>query len=560
MDARPTDDTRRPRTISLNRRLTLTYALIAIPFMLASGWFMYQRQVAVSEKSNALLTERAEHRAAQLRESLLRAEQALQIVSIVTANLPAADCSDRLPALLAAASIDGLDHVRVADADGTVRCAVSKGESGGSAADRPEFQLSRSAGRVAVVTPSGVAEPLRIALPRRSDSTGEFTGAVLATLSVEKFALPQPREPSPPPIGSWLVDSAGKADALPGTTDAPPVALFDGKVDQTAPLLVERGDSLLSLAPVSPDLALISRFRSADVAPAIFGRFALPVAVLCGLLLTGLAVLLIGLSRWVVEPLQTLDRIILSGAGNSDDPGLSDLPDQIYHLGQSFASRHAEWSRDLQWRELLLQEVHHRIKNSFQMVLSLLRMQERSVTDPQAVAILRSAQERVSTLFIVHRMLERGADGEVAEAGELLWSIADTLISGTENAGRIAFDVDADPLPLRPDQAVVLGLIVNEWVINSLQHGFPGDRQGRIQVTLRVRDDVITLYYADDGIGRSDRSRRPGFGTRLISGLVQQLEGDLAALPGPGSRWELRFRMPTTRDDQPTKAPAVNDR
>jgi len=545
---------------SLRRRLTLTYILIAIPFIAVSGYDLVQRQVAMDQRAAAALAAETEHLGAQLRSDIVRVQQTLATIALLRPVDSQPGCDQRRPQLQGVLVAAGVERLVLADADGAVICAVGEANLGGSVRDWPSFAETRRTREPAVALtrgprPGGLAM-LEAAYPEPAEAAGGAAGVVLATLPAARLAAIAAGWAGPRTASLWLEGGngepvrllAGDAGTGPPANAVPPPAAGVGRS-------ADGGAVSLAVA-VADGVALVVRVPSEDVIAATFAHLFAPLVILAGLLLTGIAILLIGITRWVFEPLQALARTISSTPAAVDvEPSLVELPDQIYQLGQSFASRHAEWSRDLQLRELMVAEVNHRIKNSFQMVLSLLRMQERSIGDPKAAAILRVAQERVSTLFVVHRLLERSADGEVADAGELVWAIAETLIPGGDAAGRISFHVDAGPLLLRADQAVVIGLIVNEWITNSLRHGFPGNRTGRIEVHMELAGSEVTLHYADDGIGLRDQ-RRPGFGTRLITGLVQQLDGSLTALPGPGSRWELRFQLPVAKEPPPL-APAA---
>jgi two-component sensor histidine kinase len=120
--------------------------------------------------------------------------------------------------------------------------------------------------------------------------------------------------------------------------------------------------------------------------------------------------------------------------------------------------------------------------------------------------------------------------------------VVDTLVAGFGMVDRIAVEVKVTPAPLRAEDALALGLLLNEWVTNSLKHAYPGLRGGTIRIALTVAEDEVQLDYADDGVGVEGLRSRPGIGTGIVAGLVRQLEGRLEQVPVVlGMAYRLRF-------------------
>jgi two-component sensor histidine kinase len=96
---------------------------------------------------------------------------------------------------------------------------------------------------------------------------------------------------------------------------------------------------------------------------------------------------------------------------------------------------------------------------------------------------------------------------------------------------------------LRAEEAVALGLLLNEWVTNSLKHAYPDGREGVIRIAIALDGPDMVLHYADGGVG-SGGGRRDGLGTAITAGLTKQLQGELERVPGAGEAYRLRFPVP----------------
>lgn len=199
--------------------------------------------------------------------------------------------------------------------------------------------------------------------------------------------------------------------------------------------------------------------------------------------------------------------------------------------------------RPLGEKEVLLSELHHRVKNNLAVVASLLSFQGRAIREPRLVAALDASRDRVRSMALVHELLYRGPDADRLDAGAYLRRLTDSLLEAYTPAGTAvesAFDVE--PLPLPMDAILACGLIVNELVTNSLKHAFPGRPAGRISVGLRRADRGAELTVADDGRGL-DGNAADGLGLRLVAMMVRQLDGSLAQRSGHGLTSSVTFPL-----------------
>ena len=217
-------------------------------------------------------------------------------------------------------------------------------------------------------------------------------------------------------------------------------------------------------------------------------------------------------------------------------------------VGYSRIFRHVtERKREKQEKEILLQEIHHRVKNNLALICSLFFLQSTYTQDPATVRILRESQDRVRSMALVHETLYRSGDFASVNFGDYVRSLAGQLLQTYRLPGQtIRLSTELEKVDMRIDRAVPCGLILNELVTNSLKHAFPDARNGEIRITLnRQADGLHFLEVADDGAGlRHDVNPRTdhSLGLRLIRSLTQQLDGvfDITnAQPGTVARLRL---------------------
>jgi PAS domain S-box-containing protein len=198
-------------------------------------------------------------------------------------------------------------------------------------------------------------------------------------------------------------------------------------------------------------------------------------------------------------------------------------------------------------KEVLLREVHHRVRNNLQIISSLLRLESRSVREEPALRILNETQSRIHALAIIHELLYESKDMEHLSRREYIARIARHLYqSFGVGPDRIRLTISADDVECPIKIAVPLGLIVNELVSNCLEHAFPGNRCGEIRVSIGpIDENQSELVVADDGIGMSadvEVSSAETFGLYLINTLAEQLHGTMELNRRRGVEARIRFR------------------
>ena len=196
--------------------------------------------------------------------------------------------------------------------------------------------------------------------------------------------------------------------------------------------------------------------------------------------------------------------------------------------------------RSLEEKEVLLREIHHRVKNNLQVISSLLGAQARSVDAPDVKQRFAETKDRVRSMAAIHEHLYQSDDLARVAFNEYLEVLLDELFRShrTDHIDR-ALETDAQPLPV--DQAIPAGLIVNELVSNALEHAFPDDHGGTVSVTYWGKGKEATVIVADDGPGAPDLKSEGTLGLRLVRGLTRQLRGTVSTQTEDGVRVTITF-------------------
>jgi two-component sensor histidine kinase/HAMP domain-containing protein len=263
----------------------------------------------------------------------------------------------------------------------------------------------------------------------------------------------------------------------------------------------------------------------------------------------------------IVRRLTALNDVIKVIAGRNWDRRIGDVgSDELGRLAASFDRmvdelQHAyveqqmnerQLRASLDEKEILLKEVHHRVKNNLQIISSLLRLQARRVSEPSSRVTLQESQNRIYSIALVHEQLYRLGELRSIQFRQYARSLAATLVSMyMGRSSRVSVDVSGANVELGVDVAVPCGLIVNELLTNSLKHGFPDARTGRVWVSLAVEaDGNVLLDVGDDGVGlpsNRDWSEYSSLGLQLVRRLVAQLRGSVEVTGNEGVRFLLRF-------------------
>jgi len=195
-------------------------------------------------------------------------------------------------------------------------------------------------------------------------------------------------------------------------------------------------------------------------------------------------------------------------------------------------------------KELLLREVHHRIKNNMNTINSLLTLQAETMKDPAGIAALEDAQNRVQSMLVLYDKLYRSEDFRELSLKEYLPSLVDEITANFMIHESVKVEKHIEDFNVDAKTLFPLGIIINEVITNSMKYAFTGKDMGLITVSASMKDNRAIIIIADDGIGipeSVDIERSPGFGLSLISMLTDQIGGTIRIERGNGTKFIIEF-------------------
>ena len=203
----------------------------------------------------------------------------------------------------------------------------------------------------------------------------------------------------------------------------------------------------------------------------------------------------------------------------------------------------------LREKDVLLREIHHRVKNNMQVISSLLSLQSERFPDASVREAFRESQDRIKSMALVHEKLYQTKDLSRIDFSDYVKSLTSFLFRTYKtDETRIALKLDLDRTSLDINAAIPCGLILNELVLNALKHAFPGDRKGEITVGLHESEGgLIRLTVRDNGIGFPegiDIAHTDTLGLQIISLLTEQLDGRIEVRRNGGTVFTLSFKLP----------------
>jgi len=200
----------------------------------------------------------------------------------------------------------------------------------------------------------------------------------------------------------------------------------------------------------------------------------------------------------------------------------------------------------LREKEVLLREVHHRVKNNLQIVSSLLSLQEEKVDNPAALAILEESRGRVTSMALIHEQLYRSRDFSEIDAQDYLRQFLTRLVSTYAGGREVSLGLSLCPMHLNLDQAVPFGLIMNELITNALRHGFKDRTRGTLRVEMSQEDSGISIIVEDDGSGLPadfDLGKVSTLGLQIVTMLAKQLRGEFVVESAHPARFRVRLPL-----------------
>jgi two-component sensor histidine kinase len=193
----------------------------------------------------------------------------------------------------------------------------------------------------------------------------------------------------------------------------------------------------------------------------------------------------------------------------------------------------------LKEKEMLLKEIHHRVKNNLQVIASLLNLQSRTIEDQQAKDAIKEGQNRVKSMALIHQNLYQTEHMNSMEVGDYIGKLGESLFNSYNvDENKVTFNIDTEPLHLDVDTLIPLGLILNELLSNALKHAFPEERKGEINVVFKKEQGDLLLSVQDNGVGYSSTNpnlKKKSFGMTLIDAFSEKLNAAVEVLEQGGT-------------------------
>ena len=208
-------------------------------------------------------------------------------------------------------------------------------------------------------------------------------------------------------------------------------------------------------------------------------------------------------------------------------------------------NREADLRRTVNEKNILLKEVHHRVKNNLQIISSMLNLQTGYYKDPEFLRIVENSKNRIESILVVYESLYKSENFESINFNQFIPKLIENIFRsyhiGSDQVQKV---VDIGKISLNLSQSVPITLIFNEIISNSLKYAFPNNSKGKISVEFKTNPENFILTISDDGIGmleKTDINKPRTFGLQLISILSTQLKGTLALNIDPGTQYILKF-------------------
>jgi PAS domain S-box-containing protein len=209
----------------------------------------------------------------------------------------------------------------------------------------------------------------------------------------------------------------------------------------------------------------------------------------------------------------------------------------------------AQVQASLREKEVLLQEIHHRVKNNFQVIISLLKLQNRNIDDENIKALLSDSENRIRSMSLVHEILYRTKDMAHIDFGHYVKQLTQYMFRTYKIiSAKIIIKTEIKDIYLNTDTAIVLGLVINEIVSNAMKYAFPGDMRGEISISIKADDpkNEYELTIKDNGVGLPeglDIWNTDTLGLRMVTNMVEkQLSGTIEIKRDRGTEYQIRFK------------------
>jgi two-component sensor histidine kinase len=546
---------------SLRARLVLLFSLVLVPPVLIAWGKAAYDYYDQRESLQRLLLQRAKLIASERDELVQGARRLLKTLAEVfgTEALQRGGCEQGLRSALN--RNPEFQTLVILDALGRVVCSSRAFDTGVALADRDWFQAALAGTDFYVSPPlhSRLTQTtvLAAAAPLRSQS-GAVIGVIAVGIPWERLAAaPVDRDAGPAPAALALVDRDGRifpflrsgAEQVRPFAEEALMRAFTGgpPPDATEGWIVASKETEWALAPFAGGILFVAlgqsrQLMNRELNSRLLLGLGLPALIWVAAVTTAWAAADRLIVRWV---LRVREHAASIAAGRTIDPDerLSGAPRELQQLATSLRrmmvtirERNEELREALGHRELLIKEIHHRVKNNLQIIASLLNLQMRSIRDGAARDAMMTVRGRINALALIHRSLYETDEMQQVELSGFLRSLADQVAEFLDaRRRRITVSVDVPVLSVPAETAVTLALLVTEALSNAFKHAFPLRPDGHVTVRIEpAPDGTALLTIADDGVGGVRHTATDAdlpdskLGNQLMVGYARQLGGELS--------------------------------
>jgi two-component sensor histidine kinase len=205
--------------------------------------------------------------------------------------------------------------------------------------------------------------------------------------------------------------------------------------------------------------------------------------------------------------------------------------------------------KSLQVKDMLLKEIHHRVKNNLMVISSLLNLQSRCIKDEASKSIFKDSQNRARSMAMIHELLYQSSDLKSINFGNYINKLTNELCSVyITDPNKIKLNMDIGDIMLDINTAIPLGLIVNELVSNSMKHAFPNNKQGKIDIKFNLDNGNYSMIVSDNGVGFPQDyniENSDSLGLKIVNSLTEQIDGEIKIEISNGSKFILNFKEET---------------
>ena len=205
----------------------------------------------------------------------------------------------------------------------------------------------------------------------------------------------------------------------------------------------------------------------------------------------------------------------------------------------------AELEKNVDEIHLLLNEIHHRVKNNLQVITSMLNIQQRSISDPYAVDAIQECKNRIKSMVLIHQSFYQDKNLNEINTREYVQNLVNQLFESYKtDKQQVELETKVQDIYMNIDTLIPLGLIINELVSNTLKHAFNEREEGKLSISLEKIEDKFQLEISDNGSGLEDISileKSNSFGFKMIKAFVKKIHGQLNLLNTEGTTFQIQF-------------------